>query len=388
MPMYDANDIVEQKKRDKRRKRLLKLTALLLLAGTGAGMYFSRESWLPKLRGIGKQYQIIVNDGRLAEGNFPIEINGGADYQMACSEENVIVMSDAYIYFYNTEGGEIKRRQHALSNPLMEASNGRALLFESGGDEFSVEDSDGVLYDHKLEKNIMFARISKDGYAAVVTTSDNYACEIKVYDRKGSEIYGRKCIERVNDISFNNDSRGCVISYFYAENGSLVTSVQEISFSEEKEKWSSPGLDTLGLDVYGFEGGAFVLGIDACGYVDSRGQITSLYRYEGELEGGSSSNGKSAVIINSDDRRKYVMALFDGGSTEPRIIDFDSPLVDVTVKDDIAYVMKSDSVLAYDFNGELRSTASVNDSYIGFERNSEYVFLKSYNKIDRINYEC
>ena len=36
MPMYDANDIVEQKKRDKRRKRLLKLTALLLVLGTAA----------------------------------------------------------------------------------------------------------------------------------------------------------------------------------------------------------------------------------------------------------------------------------------------------------------------------------------------------------------
>ena len=178
------------------------------------------------------------------------------------------------------------------------------------------------------------------------------------------------------------------MSYFYAENGSLVTSVQEIDFSEKEEKWKSPGLDTLGLDVYGFDNGAFLLGIDACGYVDKSGQITSLYRYEGELAGGSSSNGKSAVIINSDDRRKYVMALFSGGNTEPIIIDFDSPLIDVSVVNGIAYVMKNDSVLAYDFNGELRSTATVNDSYTGFERSRDYVFLKSYNKIDRINYEC
>jgi len=82
------------------------------------------------------------------------------------------------------------------------------------------------------------------------------------------------------------------------------------------------------------------------------------------------------------------MALFSGGNTEPIIIDFDSPLIDVSVVNGIAYVMKNDSVLAYDFNGELRSTATVNDSYTGFERSRDYVFLKSYNKIDRINYEC
>ncbi len=387
MPMYDANDIVEQKNRDKRKKRLTRLIIVLVLISIAGTLYLTNELWLPKLRGIGRQYSTIVNDGRLAEGNFPIEINGGATYQLSCSDENVIVMSDAYIYFYNEEGGEIRRRQHALTNAVMEAKNGRALLFESGGTEFSVEDRAGLLYTNKLDKNIMFARLSNEGYTAVVTTSDNYDCEIFVYDRKGTEIYSRKCVERVNDISFEAGSKGCVISYFYAENGALVTSVQAASFTEKKEKWNSPGLDTLGLDVYNFDGGAFVLGIDACGYVDSKGQISSFYRYQGDLAGGESENGESAVIINSDDRRRYEMVLFKDGSSEPKIIEFDSPLIDVKVSGGLAYVMKKDAVLAYDFTGKLRSTATVNDSYTGFVRSDNYVFLKSYNKIDRINYE-
>ena len=386
MPMYDVNDIVEQKKRDKRKRRLMKITGFLLAAGVCAGLYFTKDMWTPKLRGLGDQYQTIVNDGRLAEGNFPIEINGGAQYQVGCTQENVIVMSDAYIYFYNEEGGELKRRQHAFTNAVMEASGGRALLFESGGNEFSVEDRTGVLYTDKLDKNIMFARLSKEGYTAVVTTSDNYDCEIIVYDKKGSVIYERKCIERVNDISFKQGSKGCIISYFFAENGSLVTSVQDVSFTEDQEKWTSPGLDTLGLDVYSFDEGAFVLGIEACGYVDSSGQISSLCRYDGDFAGGHCSKGKAAVIVNSEDRRKYEMLLFSGIGAEPVTIEFDSPLIDVTVYDGLAYVMTSDSVMAYNFSGSLRSTASVNDSYTGFARSENYVYLKSYNKIDRIDF--
>lgn len=386
MPMYDANDMVELKNRKKRKKRLMRLTTMLIIAAGATGAYFTKDMWLPKLRGLGRQYTTIVNDGKLAEGNFPIEINGGAQYQVSCTDDNVIVLSDAYIYFYNEDGGQFGKRQHAYTNAVMKAANGRALIYESGGYDFSVEDRTGLLYKKNKERLIRFARLSSEGYTAVVTDSEDYECEITVYDRGGSVIYQRMCMERVNDISFTNNSKGCVISYISAENGSLVTSMQKVLFTESDEKWTSRGLETLGLDVYGFDGGAFLLGIDACGYVDDSGNISSFYRYDGELAGGASSGGRSAVIINSDDRRKYVMAMFDGAG-EPYIINFDTPLTDVKVSGDLAYVMTQDSVLAYDFSGALRSTAQISDSYIGFERSDNYVFLKSFSKIDRINYE-
>lgn len=386
--MYDASDIVDLKNRKKRKRRLIRFIIFLLLIVAAAVIYLTQELWLPKLRGIGKQYKTIVNDGRLAEGNFPIEINGGEEYQLKYTDDNVIVLSDSYIYFYNQEGGLVKRRQHAYSNTVLRTAGGRALLFESGGNDFSVEDADSVIYSDSFDSaNIMFARLSDEGYTAVVTTSVNYDCEIFVYDKKGTRIYERKCIERVNDIDFVDGSRGCVISYFYAENGSLSTSVQEINFRESGEKYSSKGLDTLGLDVYGFGDGAFILGVDACGYVDESGEITSFYRYDGDFAGGSSSEGKSAVIINNDDRRKYVAALFNGGGREPLVLEFDQPLTDIVVEDGLAYIMEQDKIQAYDFSGGLRSTAQINDSYTGFVRSDNYVFLKSYNKIDRIDYE-
>lgn len=387
MPMYDKNDLLELKNKKKRRKRIVNITLFLILAAAGAAVFFTQELWMPKLRGIGEQYTTIVNDGRLAEGNFPIEINGGSSYQFDCTKDCAVVLCDAYIYFYTHEGGLIKRRQHAYTNAVMNVVSDRVLIFENGGSDLSVEDRNGVLYSKTMDENIMFARLSKNGCAAVVTASENYDCEFVVYDRRGEMIYERKCNELVNDISFNDDGSGCVISYIYAENGSLHTSMQEISFTEKTEIWASPGIDTTGIDVYDCEEGAFVLGMDACGYVDNNGQISSFYQYDGSLEGGSGSGGKAAVIMNSDDRRKYVMVLFNGGAADPVVLNFESPLIDVYVDGELAYVMTQDSVLAYDFKGGLRSTAQISDSYTGFVRSGNYIFLKSFNKIDRINYE-
>lgn len=387
MPMYETDDRVDEIKRKNRNKRLVRLVIIVIILIAAVVIYITQEIWLPKLRGLGDQATTIVNDGRLAEGNFPIAINSGGVYQAECSGKILFVVSDSSIYLYSEEGGLIRQRQHAYSNVIMDAVAGKALLYESGGNRFSVEDRNGILYSKELPDNIIFVRLSKEGYTAVVTTSDDYECEIKVYNRDGDFIYKRKCVEMVSNISFTGESTGCVISSIYAENGSLVTSVQETLFSEENSKWTSPGLDTFGIEVCGYASGAAVIGVDACGYVDSGGNIISLYHYDGDMKGGSCEDGKSAVIINNDDIRKYSAALFDGSGGEPLLLTFEKPLVDVTVSGGLAYIMTQDSVLAYDFDGALRSTAQINDSYTGFLRGDGYVFLKGYGRIDRINYE-
>lgn len=387
MPMYSSEDIIAVKKKQKRKQRLVKLAVILVVVILGGVLYATRDSWMPKLRGLGKQATTIINDGKLAEGNFPIEISGGGDYQLSGSDDMIFVLSDSSICIYNEEGGQLNRRQHTYTNAVMNTVNGRALLYENGGFNFSVEDVDGVLYKKETEDNILFVRLSEEGYTAVVTESDNYSCVMTVYDNKGKRIYERKCMERVNDICFTDESSGCVLSYIYAENGSLVTSVQDIKFTENSDKWESPGLDTMGTEVYSTSNGAFVLGFDACGYVDGAGQINSLFRYDGDLAGGGCENGKAVVVTNGKDTRRYIMTLFNGSGDSPISISFDSPLIDAEVFDGLAYVMTQDCIYAYDFTGKLRSTAQVNDSYTGFVRSDEYVFLKSFNTIDRIDYE-
>ena len=61
--------------------------------------------------------------------------------------------------------------------------------------------------------------------------------------------------------------------------------------------------------------------------------------------------------------------------------------MDVAVKGGLAYVLTQGHMMAYDFTGGLRSIADVSDSYTGFVKNGGHVFLKGYNKIDRIDYE-
>ena len=97
-------------------------------------------------------------------------------------------------------------------------------------------------------------------------------------------------------------------------------------------------------------------------------------------------SGRSAVVINDDDARKYKAVLFADNNDEPVIIELDSTAVDVSVFGGLAYILCSDKLLAYEFDGTLRSTAEVTDAYTGFVRSDDHIFLKGYNRIDRIDY--
>ena len=97
---------------------------------------------------------------------------------------------------------------------------------------------------------------------------------------------------------------------------------------------------------------------------------------------------QAPVVINNEDRRRYIAALFPTEGEEPVIIELASPAVDVSVFKGLAYIMTQDSVMAYDFDGSLRSTAAVTDSYTGFVRSDDHIFLKGYNRIDRIDYDA
>lgn len=387
MAVYDADDIVEMKKRKKRRQRLVKLLSAALVAVIAAGLYFTKDTWYPKLRGIGKQYKTIVNSGQLASGNFPIEVSTGTDYQLRYTVKKIMVMSDTNLYIYDTSGTLLKKRQHNYSNPILRVANGRALVYESGGYKFSMEDEGEVFYSREFDDNILFARISSQGYTAAVTTAENYSCRIIVYNRKGKVVYERKCIDPVSDLSFIDSSDGCMVTYIKAENGRHTTTVQKIDFSESEADWTSPGISTLGLEVFGSGEGAFVYGLDACGYVNRQGQISSFYKYEGDLVAAASISGRSAVVINDTEAHKYIAALFPDNSSEPVIIDLNTPGVDVSVFKGLAYILCQDGVYTYDFSGGLRSTAAVNDSYTGFVRSDKHIFLKGFNRIDRIDYD-
>ncbi|MBR6670071.1 MAG: hypothetical protein IKL31_04910 [Ruminococcus sp.] len=384
---YTMDDIVEVKKREKRRKRLFKMLIFVSIVIIVGGLYSYREKWLPKLQGIGEKYQTIINDGKLAAGNFPIYMSNSDSYQMQFSDSVIYMISDADLYLYNQDGGLIDSRQHAYSNAVLKTSDGYALIYETGGKKFRLETERKTVYTESADNDIVFARLSDDGYVAIVTLSEKYASSITVYDDNGEIVYGRECVERIIDVSFDDNSKGAVLSSIGADNGSIITKCEKVSFNSEKSEWKSDPVQTYCMAASNFDNGALVLGDDKCAYYNSKGNIISSYVYSGTFAGCDVSGEKAAVILNDDKRRKYSIMLMKDSKSEPFMIYADDELRFVQIYDELAYVMTKTSLNAYDFDGNLRSTVAITDSYTKFRRSDKYIFLMGYDRIDRIDYE-
>lgn len=357
---------------------------LLLLAGI---IYARRDVWYPKLEGIGTRYQTIrQNDGTLAEGNFPLTVSGGIDYETADMNGSLVILSDANFYIYGLDGNLRESRQHAYANAMMEVAGKKALIYESSGNQFRVESKSKTLYTKELDEQIVFARLSSNGNVAVVTTSQLCACTIRVYDENGQEIYSRDCVDRVSDLAFNPKGNGCSIVLLTVQDGQILSTVRSFLFDSKGEQWTSEPLNTFCISLSVTDSGVFLIGDTRCAFYDNAGQQTGMYAYTGTLVGGSSENGKAALLFENETKRRSSLVLLDSVGADPRQIDFDMVVKNVHVMDENVYVLTKVGMETYSFDGTRKSSVEVSDSYDDFLRIDKYLFLFGYDKIDRMDF--
>jgi hypothetical protein len=332
---------------------------------------------------------IIVNSGELADGNFPISItNDDIDYQFGSMGKYFVMLSDTHMYIYSQDGTLKDTRQHDYTSSILKCASNRALVYESGGKNFKVESPRSTVYSKTMDNSIVFARINDNGYVAVITTAEMYACELTIYNEYGDEVYHRGCVDRIEDLCFTNDNNGCVLATVSALEGQIVTNVMYLNFSDQDDTWTTDPLETLCLDIQMTEdGNIFLFGDTKCAYYDMQGNQLGGYSYKNELISGACSDGKCAILFENEERRKTTMLLIKDVDATPIEIVVDNNVKEIYVEDSMVYVLKNDSLETYDFDGNLLATSEVSDVYKDFIKISDEIFLISYNSIDKIEYQ-
>lgn len=381
-------DIVLLRKRKKRRKQLTRFILFAIAVSFAITAYVKVDEWFPKLEGIGSRFQSVKsNSNGNSEGNFPLSISGGIDYQVGNLNDYLAILSDAYLYIYDTDGELYEERQHAYANAMLQIAGKKVLVYESGGYNFRIDSRRDNIYTKKLEDTIVFARISEDGYTAVITSSENHVCHLTVFDENGEEIYNRDCVERVIDVTFTENSKGCILSTSDALNGELVTNLISVSFDSEKDNWKSEAFNALCIKTYYDENGIFLIGDKKCAYYNKKGVQEMTYEYPSVLIDWDYSTEGAALLFENETKRQSYVTTISSKTKEKYENEFNvagSKCIQFAEK--YVLVMNKEGINRYGFKGTNQKTISSENSYDSFILIEDYIFLLGYDRIDRIEY--
>jgi hypothetical protein len=211
-------------------------------------------------------------------------------------------------------------------------------------------------------------------------------CSIYIYDADGKEVYKRNCLDRIMDVTFVKN--GCVFSTLESENGNISTHLISVSFDSEQDNWTSEPSDIMCLNTFAdSDGNIYVVGDTYCEIYDKKGNVISTYTYMSTLVDYDFSDDKLILLLNDENRHRMKTIMFENPSKTPYEEYFSNNVKQVRIYSGNAYIMSTDDINEYKFDGTKVSNIDIDDAYTDFLRIGNYVFLIGYNQINRADFK-
>ena len=377
-------------RRKRRTKRYIKnvmfIFAILIIAGL---IYLSRDAWIAYFDGIlerAKPNVTVQNDGTLAGGNYPIDISKKTNTYIGKIQRSWTLFADTTFYVYDSSGDIVYSVQAPYSNPIIEESDKRTLIYDQGGYNFMVVGPKKQIYSKRLSEQILLGAVGSDGSVAIVTQTEKYASYLTIYDKNGSEIYHWADGTMITAIALNKDGSGCILSSSYSRGGAYRSVVSQLDFKSTEVVMQTAPFETLGFAVEYCDGGIWLIGHDRLYVLDSDGEISKTYQYEYNLMDFSLSSSLAALAFEGVGGSGGRMVIIQANGDEVFETSEDAEPSDISVSGNAVYLCFDTRIDAVDKNGNLLATAPVDTVYRSFTVLDDEIYLLGYRAVDKIDF--
>jgi hypothetical protein len=382
----NATDLTKYRKKKKRSKYLLRLVILLVLVIAFAIVWINADKIFEPLRGIASKVETKTS----YDAGFPLELPGSARYSFERAGEGFALLTDTYLYSYDSDGAQVYALKHGYSNPELATSDKRILLYDKAGVNFSLYSRTSLMYKKAVEDKIMYAAVGGDNLTAVVTQSDRYSNILYIYDDGGNWKYTRKFAdENVVQVAFTGDGEHIAVSTISSMNGDLITNIYNFSIKEnEGNVWRYTFRNnSLPCGLYADKDKVIavcdntVLSLN-CG----DGTIRGSYPFSGVLRDLAISQDYTAVHYNDISSSRHTVVVLDDNAEEVGIADVRNNTVDILTDSGGVYILDGTKMHAGD-----RSLTDVtdipvdNEGYSRFIKIGDSVYMLGYQSIDRLD---
>lgn len=393
MAVTDISELRKKRQARKTKNLIIRIFIVLLICGAALIAVFTKDMWFPYLNGVVSSIpENVASDqssAELAEGRFPIKVEGGMGYQLMNMDSSLALLDDSKFHVYSADGKIMTEKQHTYANPILCVSGGKALIYDEGGRDFSLESKYKTIYSKTADDVIYLAKLSKSDYAAVVTKSDKFLAMLKVYNQNGDDVFTYYSYDsRIINVTFNDSSSGCVVTVLTAEGGQLMSKMIRFDFTDTEPKWISDAVPTLALDVrFTSDGGIIMVGDTMTAGFTSDGILLSQYTYSDPIADFDSNGSMTAIITENTDIRRTEMISFSGSDCESPVVTILGESAGKVFTDGSeAYILDGRGIEIYTADGTKNGAITLEDDYDDLCKSGKYIYLMGYDSINRIDF--
>lgn len=328
----------ERKRKAARRRLIRRMVILFVVVVLGLTIWNNWDSLQPRQLMFWME-QTFSTSG---EG-YPVEIAGNSVLDVQQAQGYLVVLTDTSVVAFNANGGEVMRRQHNYTNPMLMCDGRYLLVAEIGGKRFRLEtmpetvldvtadnlaaDKKTAILDTAIENPLISADVLDDGTVALVTSSSgSYTSEILVYTPSGKLKYRQRYVSmQAVDIAMSPDEEDVAVIGVEADKGVMksILRIHSLKSEETKPRMEYTGTDVmLGRVTYLDDDQIAAIGDTQTWVVNADGDLNERLSYDRQLVGYAigekaiglalqkygASDGGELMVVNGEGKTAYTSA--------------------------------------------------------------------------------
>lgn len=348
----DFEQIRKKRQRSVTIKRLLRVTVLVVILG---GLVLLNRFMVEE--SITTRISDVMGD--FGGSGYPVPLPGGIIRAVGNTGDHLVVLNDTNLYVYNTKGKVINSVQEMSDNTVLLAGDNRLLTYDTGGKHYTTHTRSKSLPARELEYGILTAGMNARGDTALVSSSKQYACELRVYNRKNGEIFRKFFSDNlVSTVSIAPRGDRMAAGYINTQEGVLVSGVEIYLFSSDQTAVEMPLPGCLVLEVQYLEDDRIgVLTDQQYIVINAMGSILYSYDLKGrEIAHVETSGRKTLLLLENKDARTRDVVLLDDKCNEKATLTFREKVLDIALSSKRVYLLTEDQIQVLNHQLEVRDT--------------------------------
>lgn len=328
---------------------------LVSLAVVGSLIAFCASSPTGPIERITNSFAVIGGSSN------PASLSGTGVKALKTANNRLFVVSDTHFDAFSASGKQFLSYQHNFSNPVLEVSHERTLVYNRESTGFVIANNSDKIFEQNLEYAIFCADIADCGSVAFATKASGYSAQVQVFARGMKQKFTWYLVDGlISDVALSDNGKYLAVSVLNVSGG-VFTSViycfktnSEIPlFTIERSGESVVSLETVSRNCFAY------VSEDKISFINWKNGAITTADADNLSPSFLKTHSNGVLGVFSEAARSKIIG-FNKKGIKKFEFEYNGLIDDIAFSKNKIYIMRSNQVFQLDIEGNELKTNSLN----------------------------